>query len=309
MQRFQTWIAGVLCLALGACAGLSPNDSVRRNAAHFLPSIGADPLMSPAPHNITHGNRAAGNPVRRGEFSERFELRDGDCGGTDCGNPRARAELQLKKDAHRARVGKDTWYGYSFHNVSVPSFTKQNSLRLVFGQWTFGGTSKPIFRFIQLGRGEADFANCDPAICATSGRGDLAVQLSNIAADRNWGARQNKGYVCRLFDMQASQGRWMDILVNTNFSAGSDGYLRIWVNDDLVCNYTGPLVSTQSLTTGSQIKHRRGIFASWTKRWQAAEGARAKPQLVVYYDEFRVGKTRANVDVRHLAIAGKRPVN
>lgn len=309
MQTIRFLTAAVICAALGACSTTPPPPTGHPQAMGFLETLGARPLMSPAAHNITNGRQAAGNPVRRGKLSERYELRDGDCGGSDCGAPRARAEMQLTADTHSPEIGQDIWYGYSFRNVSVPSFSRKNALRLVFGQWTMGGTSKPVFRFIQLGRGEADFASCDPTICATSGSGDLVVQLSDMAQAQGWGKGQNNGYVCRLFDLEASRGQWMDIVVHTNFSAGSDGYLRIWVNDAQVCDYKGPLVSAQSLASGQPLKHRRGIFASWTQRWTASEGARPKPRLVVYYDEFRTGRSMREVDVRQLAALNAPPVN
>ncbi|MEX0628528.1 MAG: hypothetical protein WD230_07865, partial [Cucumibacter sp.] len=46
-------------------------------------------LFSPAPHAFI----AVAEPVRRGRVAERYELRDGDCGGSDCTAPRARAEV------------------------------------------------------------------------------------------------------------------------------------------------------------------------------------------------------------------------
>ena len=307
MQVLKALSLAVFSVALGGCLALQENDTVTR----FEPPEGAKRLLSPAPHNFQRGRRAIGDPVRRGDYSERFELRDGDCDGANCGVPRARAEIQLDAEAHPVKFGEDVWYGYSFLNATVPSFERENSLRLVFGQWTMGGTNKPIIRFIQLGRGESAFTECDPRICNTRDRsnGDLVVQLEDIAKAQNWGDRQNDGYVCRLFDLEKSRGQWMDIMMNTNFSAGQDGYLRIWVNQKLVCNYTGPLVSPASLAAGEGPRHRRGVYSSWTKRWQKTQGARTKPRMIVYYDEFRIGKQMSEVDVRQLDAANVRPVN
>ena len=266
-------------------------------------------LLSPALHNFRMGRADAGDPVRSGTTSERFELRDGDCGGSDCDQPRSRAEIRATDKASKARIGQDIWYGYSFYNATVPSFQRDNSLRLVFGQWTLGGTHRPIFRFIQLGRDEGNFAGCDPSVCVgpNTTRGDIVVQLADIAQANGWGEAQNDGYICRLFDMLEQRGKWVDITLNTNFSAGADGYLRIWVNGQLACNYSGPLSSQTTLSAATNPHHRRGIFSSWNKRWKAATNGAEQPQLVVYYDEFRSGSSFADVDVRHRLVFSDAP--
>ena len=56
------------------------------------------------------------HPVRYGEKSERFEVRDGDCGDSDCYNPRYRSEIFIEKRKIKARFGEDIWYGWSFYN-------------------------------------------------------------------------------------------------------------------------------------------------------------------------------------------------
>ncbi len=310
MQAFKPLVAGAAALLLGGCLSTFPADGFNK-VSRFETPRGMHRLMSPADHNFRRGFLSDGEPVRRGVLSERFELRDGDCGGSDCDNPRARAEIQTDRDENPARIGQDIWYGWSFYNASIPSFRAESSLRLVFGQWTMGGKNKPIFRFIQLGKGEASFDGCDPLVCNTRDRskGDLVVQLEDIAKAQGWDDTRNNGYVCRLFDLAERQGQWVDIVVNTNFSPGEDGYLRIWVDQRMVCNYTGPLVSPQSLASGRAPGHRRGIYSSWTSRWEKIHGDTPRPRLVAYYDEFRTGKQMSEVDVRHLENTQARPVD
>lgn len=303
MQIIKICVALVLLTFPSACGSVLPFEISRRDtntyASDFAPPRGYSRDFSPAAHNFRRATASVGEPVRMGRVSERFELRDGDCDVTDCTKPRARAEIQLSPKANPARVGQDVWYGWSFYNESVPAFTKENSLRLVFGQWTMGGGQRSIFRFIQLGAGESDFTTCDPRICTnpTTAQGDLVVQLDDIASYNRWGRAQNNGYICRLFDLTEQKGKWVDLTVNTNFSTGIDGYLRIWVNGRLACDYSGPLVSPPNARSKRKPEHRRGIFSSWDRRWRTTmEGAR-KPTLVVYYDEFRIGTYRAEVDV------------
>lgn len=299
------------CAALIALAILSACQSVSLAEDGGSVPKSYDTSLSPSDHNFRYASASAGEPVRLGAVSERFELRDGDCDGGDCTTPRARAEIQLSSRDNPGRIGEDIWYGWSFYNDSVPSFTKKNALRLVFGQWTMGGGQRPIFRFIQLGKGEGDFSKCDPKICSetSSARGDLVVHLDDLASSNNWGDAQNDGYICRLFDLTEQRGKWVDLTVNTNFSTGSDGYLRIWVNGSLACYYSGPLVSASSAKVSAQPEHRRGIFSTWDKRWKQTMGDKPKPTLVVYYDEFRSGASRTDVDVLARQAKGYPPAN
>ena len=317
MQGIKPRAAFAAIMALGGCMLTVPNgDDVARagigpRLSAFETPDGYSRLFSPALHNFRVGLAEAGDPVRRGRSSERFELRDGDCGGNDCGAPRARAEIEMSDQRSLPRLGRDIWYGWSFYNATIPSFERENSLRLVFGQWTMGGQNRPIFRFIQLGEDEGDFEACDPWICTglNNNTKDVVVQLSDIAEELGWGDAQNDGYICRLFDMDAQRGKWTDLMVNTNFGTDYDGYLRIWVDGQLVCNYEGPLVSSASVASRRLPEHRRGIYSSWTKRWDRATDGAARPTLIAYYDEFRIGKTRDDVDVRHADIIGLRPID
>lgn len=296
MQGIRLTAALAVTVSLGGCFAQAMDQVSRLSSISFEAPPRATPpgyeqLFSPAAHNIGLGRADLGDPVRSGAHSERYELRDGDCDGSDCSAPRARAEIEMTDAINTARIGQDFSYSYSFYNASVPAFTKENALRLVFGQWTVGGKHRPLFRFIQLGTDEGNFATCEPSVCVgpNTTRGDLVVQLDNIAQARGWGKAQNNGYICRLFDMTARRGEWVDLTVNTNFSASGDGYLRIWVDDALVCDYAGPLISREIARAGTPLKHRRGIFSSWDKRWQRSMGDTPKPTLIVYYDDFRIG--------------------
>ena len=304
MQTIQTFAAFVVMATLAACQSILPYEISRRDSdvdrSDFAAPDGYDRSFSPAAHNFRRATSTVGEPVRLGRASERFELRNGDCDGADCSLPRARAEIELLEKANPAQIGQNIWYGWSFYNDTVPAFTKENSLRLVFGQWTMGGDQRPIFRFIQLGKGEGKFDQCDPRVCSETGtsQGDLVVQLDDMASFNGWENMENDSYICRLFDLTQQRGKWVDLTVNTNFSTGIDGYLRIWVNGNLVCDYSGPVVSPASAKVGKTPGHRRGIYSSWDKRWRQAMSNAPKPRLVVYYDEFRTGSTRADVDVQ-----------
>lgn len=267
-------------------------------------------LFSPAVHAFRFSTM--GEPVRRGVMSERFELREGDCGGSDCGNARARAEIAQDKAVTKARLDRDIWYGWSFYNASMGAVTRERSLGTVLGQWKLEGDQPSSFRLVQVATGDGDMARCNAAVC-TQGGGlgdDVMLELDEMAQAASWGAAQNQGRVCRLFSLEANRGRWVDIVVNTNFGTDSYGYVRVWVNGELRCNYQGQVVSPRAARApGPGPTDRRGIFNSYTERWTKAFGAAPKPTLIAYYDEFLSGAARADVDTRLRASRGLPPVN
>lgn len=300
MRVFKIVTSLVFLSFLSACQPADPLQQTIKSNPEYAPPPGFNRALSPKLHNYIRAFASQGQPVRFGLYSERYELREGDCDITDCSQPRGRAEIQREPGSIQANIGEDIWYAWSFYNQSIPSFTAKNSLRLVFGQWTMGGGRPAIFRLMQVTPDEVNFGSCDPSVCSNiiPVQGDVVVQLDDIAKTYKWGASQNNGNICRLFDMRAQQGKWVDLTVNTNFSTGADGYLRIWVNGQLVCSYSGPLVSQASAfeRADSKPEHRRGIFSTWLNRWKAATGGAAIPNLVVYYDGFRYGRSFAEVN-------------
>ncbi|RVT86984.1 hypothetical protein DXV76_02530 [Rhodobacteraceae bacterium CCMM004] len=294
MLRKTIRTALTIAAALAAGAGAAAAETAPR---------GYDANLSPHAHAFRWSQ--GDEPVRTGRRSERYELRSTDCGGSDCTNPRYRSEVRMLAGREQTRLGQDTWYGWSFFNAAIPSFREKSALKLVFGQWRVG-SGRAAFRLVQTGVGEGNWRGCDPAVCFRGGERswDVALELQDVAQADRWGPRQNDGLVCRLFSMRAVHGRWTDLVVNSNFSAGPDGYVRVWVNGRQVCDYRGPVISAESAATGAAPNHRRGIFASYTKRWDSVHGSRPKPTLVAFYDAFKVGRSRSAVDIRGGSGAG-----
>ena len=279
-------------------------------AADAQQPLGYERLFSPQPHAFRYSVK--GEPTRRGTYSERFELRNGECGGSDCGNPWYRTEIRERVETIRARVGRDIWYGWSFYNATLSSAPPETALRVVLGQWKIGGDQPAVFRIIQTGLGEGNWTGCDPAVCNRSGDRslDVVVDLDDMATANRWGKKQNFGQICKLFSLDANRWKWTDIVVNTNFGAAGNGYLRIWVNGELRCDYHGSLVSNAGAKgDGAGPSHRRGIFVSSTKGWAQHRGKAPKPTMVVFYDEFAVGGTRAEVDTQFRAANGQPPLD
>ena len=269
---------------------------------------GYERFLSPATWNFRYS--WPGEPVRRGEVSERYELRDGDCAEADCANGRLRAELREAQKQQTARVGQDIWYGWSFYNGTMSAVTHDQSVGAVFGQWKLPGDSPTVLRIVQTYAGELDWTKCSPVYCNPLGSPteDVVAELENMRVAGSWGQAQNFGDVCRLFSLAEMRGKWVDIVVNTNFSAADDGYLRIWINGVMRCNYYGRMVAGTTFGLGgSALGHRRGIFASYTKPYRDKQGSVPIPTMIAYYDEFRAGRSRADVDPAARESAGLRP--
>jgi hypothetical protein len=286
-------------------SGTTP--SAQSYADGALPQ-GYERFLSPATWNFRYS--WPGEPVRRGEVSERYELRDGDCADADCTNGRLRAEIRELQTAPTAHVGKDIWYGWSFYNDNIGTVIRDQSVGTVIGQWKLDGNSPAVFRIVQTYTGELDWTKCSPAYCNPLGSPteDVVAELENMHVSAHWGAAQNFGDVCRLFSMAENRGKWVDIVVNSNFAANEDGYLRIWINGVMRCNYYGRMVAgTPFGLGGAPLSHRRGLFASYTKPWRDKQNGAAIPTMVAYYDEFRSGSSRGDVDPAARESGGLRP--
>ena len=209
-------------------------------------------------HGYTIVNKKDGHPVRAGEKSIRFEVRFGDCGkdkapGTwnDCEGLRQRHELSGDRFKGKA------WYAYSIY---LPE----------------------------------DFVNIFPvkqAMAQFHQKGSwptLMFQLTDEGyyADRQWQYQTDE--FRKLLEVKDMIGKWNDILININSTSKDKGFYKVWVNNELKYEFSGPT------TKGNESYFKFGIYHTWINRWD--ENKRGPfPTQVVYYDEIRVGKSRESV--------------
>ena len=254
---------------------------------------GYEHLMSPHKHAFSYSR--PGEPVRRGQRSERFELRNGDCRGSDCKNDRLRSEIREPKRKSSARINKDVWYGWSFLVAKSPNNPgRDGRLYPFFGQWKTGPDNSPTISFTQSDHGSRDV---------------VFVSLGDMSRHGNGSVAGHKhGNVCKgIFSIASAKRGWIDIVMNTNFATNSAGYLRVWVNGQLKCNYKGQIVANKPSSGYSGPNHRRGIYVGNTKRWKTKYGNAPVPTWIVFYDEFLVGRSREEVDTRLRENAGLPP--
>lgn len=72
---------------------------------------------------------------------------------------------------------------------------------------------------------------------------------------------------------QELRGRWHDIQVNAFWRSAKDGYFRVYVDDRLAYDFTGPTIQ------GQQAYFKLGIYRLYTE-------PPTSPNLVVYYDRI-----------------------
>jgi hypothetical protein len=151
--------------------------------------------------------------------------------------------------------------------------------------------------------------NCDSTFCSnhlvTKDSYDVTVNLGHGGRFKSKGNSNNWNMPCRPWSMEENKGKWVDIVINTNFGSNDDGYVNVWINGEKRCEYQGVLQDyvprfpghNQTAISGESEypgpSHRRGIFINKNKMT-----TKTHPTLIAYYDEFRVGKSRKEVDIR-----------
>jgi len=236
-------------------------------------------------------------PVRYGSHSERFEIRPTDYDGMDGKTRGNRSELTQRPAKGNPRIGEDNWFGWSFYHENLLSVDYTYGWSPFLGQWKTDLDAPPVIAI-------------EPAHDGRPGDGqEIAVSLPDFSEgrDRNWLKSNNFGYPCRLFSIAQSRGRWVDIVISTNFGDDDNGYLNIWINGKQKCKYRGQITVTpvDRFKSYGYRNHgplfKRGYWSghrSFPKKWLENHPNAEIPTFVVYYDEWRQGKSREEVDIR-----------
>lgn len=215
---------------------------------------------------------APAHPVRYGTQSERFELRTGDCGGSDCqradGN-RERSEFATV--GVQNYEGDVYWYGWSFY---VPA------------NHVDSGNLAGTFQSLTI----AQFAQ-HPAPPNTNYY--LSLMFSKLyqgdvvmrTFPTDPGNTRPK-HIFTVIPQAEFAGRWHDMLVEAKWTEGANGYARVWHNGVLKVDYAGPTRSAQT----QDVYFKYGLYRPMTPLQPVT--------TVLYFDEIRRGKRREDVDIR-----------
>ena len=174
---------------------------------------------------------APDHPVRYGQYSEKFEVRPGDCskgmgGHDDCKTDRERSELIQR--GYTQRGGDEFWYRWSIY---LPP-THQNIYK----------TKLAYAHFHQEG--------CPPVLMFQEYDGGYWL---NIQPSINKGLDDNR----KLLEATEFVGRWNDIVVHARWTKHSDGWFKVWVNGEEKTSYYGKTMSCK------EVYFKYGIYRSF----------------------------------------------
>ena len=178
-------------------------------------------------------NKEDGYPVRAGNKSIRFEVRDGDCGKdddgewSDCKGDRERHELS---GGESKMSSGEYWFSWSLY------FPEEHQnlwpLSNNYGQF-HQKKGPPVFMFKELRGG---------------------YHVVRTIGDVDYDER-------RLIRNDDIKNKWHDILINVKWSKKDDGFFKVWVNEKLKYDYRGP---TKTL---KYVYQKFGIYSTGVTRY------------------------------------------
>ncbi len=234
----------------------------------------------------------APHPVRYGTHSERFEIRPDDYSGM--ASPQLGNRSEIRQESSRApEINSDYWVSWSFFYESLPRLDSSYGWHPMFGQWKVDVLGAPIIAFRPSFGGSFVYVGLD----------DMYKNMPSYEP-----LQSARGHPCSLFNTQEEAGTWIDIVVNTDFGSTDDGYLNIWINDELRCEYRGQIVPDATVNAGHRTAiHKRGYWSghlSFPRKWRENHPDVEIPTFVLYYDEWRQGLSREEVDIRLIEARG-----
>ncbi len=179
-------------------------------------------------------NEDDGHPVRAGDQSIRFEVRQGDCGRdpgswSDCKNDRERHELSGGQ-SHMTKG--EYWFSWSIY------FPKDHKnlypLSNAFGQF-HQKEGNPIFMFKELKNG-------------------YSIVRTITDKDEDYDEKN-------LLTNEEVLGKWFDVLINAKWTKKNDGFFKIWINNELRYDYVGPTKSK------SKVYQKFGVYRTGITRY------------------------------------------
>lgn len=198
----------------------------------FEPQGQFDPFVvslgPPPPHAYSWSFSPSRQP---GSWAERFELRAGDCFGNEVWNDcqKDRERIELKQSRARIPTHKVSWFQWSF--FLPESHPNVDPVKLSLAQFHQENMERPPLMLQQNARG-------------------LWLDLVQISAP--WQS---------LIEADELRGRWHDLKLQTLWSTGDDGLLRVWVNGELRFERRGP-----NLVQERPLYFKYGLYRSFLSR-------------------------------------------
>ena len=216
-------------------------------------------------HVVKIVSKSDNHPVRFGNQSLRFEVRNGNGWGWDATVGKERVELVIC-----CVNKKTTWTAWSLylpedHKVIYPAKT-------MLAQFHNDADNPPAFAFENQSH--------------TKGGGYWIDRDSYILGYNE----QSK-----LIDKSEMYGKWNDILVNAKWTHKNDGFFKIWINGKLAFHHNG-----RTQEKGEKIEFHFGIYRSLLSNTSGPD-----PTQIAYYDEIRHGKSCKKLKLKDLGYSCK----
>jgi hypothetical protein len=208
--------------------------------------------------------------TRKGDTSLRLELRDGDCFTAyphdparewdDCTRDRERSEIREK---WYAPLDTSVWYAFSMY---IPEDYEPMYPKQIFFQW-HGGDWGPNVYF-QLNREK--------------------FLIDVLTEEHQTTTQYEVG--------ELSKGRWLDFVIQVKWTKHDTGFFILYNDGNELWNYSGPTMDQKTYDIGTGPYVKMGIYRSHLSRWTQD---RPHPTHVLYFDEYRRGRTFNEVDVNN----------
>lgn len=215
-------------------------------------------------NNTWHGYKVISDPTESAPtpYVEKFEVRHGDCGvissWSDCATDRERSEIHTGSDNYEDR---EYWYGWSLY---LPTdFAYINPVNQTLGQ------------FHQEG---------NPFGC------------SSFLFEKNWrGLIIDRQFRCRaveeveLLSDKELFGHWNKFEIHAKWSNKDDGFLDIYINNELKYSHKGQTMN------GTVVYMKYGIYRSFLSRYCKVHDcsvSNSVPTQIAYYANVKRSKTR-----------------
>jgi len=167
----------------------------------------------------------------------------------------------------------------------------------------------------------------------------LNAKFNNVNVD--WTLAKQK-MLCPLYPLKEMRGKWTDFLMHIKWANDETGRVEFWVNDHkATCQLKGALIADRINPASSEPYIHYGIYRSYVSRWLLKNNTQdiqtsgfndlhrdsgkvnvspenrpfekdwgvQLPTAVAYFDEFRVGNSGAEVDVRMIEVRSGEPVD
>ena len=216
-------------------------------------------------------------PKKRGGNQFKFEVKYGDCGGTDCtrlDGTRDRSEIGVAFEpanpndlqSWKPDPNREVWYSFSFY-IPKPYFEQGDQAG------TSGTTSFHQIMNTFENNGVREWYPM--VMLAKENNGPMVARTYPTSSPYK---------VFKLIDDKDFEGHWHDVMIRYKAST-TNGILQIWVNGSLKVDYADRTV----LNTNTNIYAKFGIYRP---------AAPTNPIQNAFFDELRYGDTREAVEPR-----------